>query len=72
MAPTTVTFTYDEVAQKWEATVSHVITPTEARQAFSAVVLTCRQLNPALLIHTKTTKIYDHLGVEQHRIVPAV
>ena len=64
---TKVTFAFDEVTRKWEATVSGVKTEVEGRQAFSAVVLTCQKLNPALLNWTRTV---DDNGII--KIIPAV
>jgi hypothetical protein len=53
MPTTRVIFTYDEPTGKWEATVEGALNRTDARQAFSAVVLTCQQLLPVLLCLTK-------------------
>jgi hypothetical protein len=47
-----VTFVYDEAARKWEANVTGVADPIEARQAFSAVVITCQALDESLLGQT--------------------
>lgn len=47
-----VIFVYDEVARKWETMVTGVINPVEARQAFSAVVITCQTLDQSLLKQT--------------------
>jgi len=43
-----VIFTYDEQHRKWEATIQGVTSPVEARQAFNAVVVTCRQTSVTL------------------------
>lgn len=48
-----VTFNYDEAMRKWEAVVTGVENAIEARQSFSAVVLTCQMLNPNLLHYTR-------------------
>lgn len=44
-----VIFEYDEQARKWNPIVEGLSTKVEARQAFSAVVITCQQLDPGLL-----------------------
>jgi hypothetical protein len=40
----TVEFRYDEKSRKWEPSVHGVKDQTEAKQAFNAVVLTCRDV----------------------------
>lgn len=49
MEKVVVSFIYDEDAKKWETIVTGVINSTEARQAFSAVVLTCQMSDASLL-----------------------
>lgn len=41
----TVAFKYDEQAAKWEVLVTGASDEVEARQAFAAVVATCRETN---------------------------
>jgi len=48
MAKVQVIFTYDEKSCKWEASVVGIEKELEARQAFTAVVMTCQQLNANL------------------------
>lgn len=63
----TVRFDYDEPSRRWEAWVSGASSDEEARQAFSAVVLTCMGLDPGLLGSSLVE------GTEYgHRITPAV
>lgn len=62
-----VIFTYDKQARKWESTVEGANTNIEARQAFSAVVLTCQELDPTLLTGAQSESFGDH-----HKIIPAV
>jgi hypothetical protein len=59
-----VIFEWDEDVRKWSAKVEGAETPLEARQAFSAVVLTCQELPSQLLNRTKVD--------EQHNITPCV
>lgn len=63
---TSVIFEYDEISRKWSPRVQGVISDIEARQAFSAVVLTCQTLDPELLNKTKV-----NFG-ESYTIIPAV
>ncbi len=62
-----VVFTHDDLCRKWDAHVEGAKDVVEARQAFSAVVLTCQELNPSLLKHTRALTYGT-----QHTIVPAV
>lgn len=63
-----VIFEYDEKARKWSPVVEGAEDNVEARQAFSAVVITCRELRPALLVHTQVSVLSEN----RHLIVPAV
>jgi hypothetical protein len=63
-----VIFEYDEESRKWDPTVHDASSETEARQAFNAVVLTCRQLDPRLL-NLSEVEALDNNG---YRIYPAV
>lgn len=67
MDQVTVTFMYNEAAGKWSPYVHGVENETEARQAFSAVVITCQQLNRELL---PATKVFEDDG--EYEIIPAV
>lgn len=58
-----VIFTYDETACKWEASVEGATDKTEARQGFSAVVVTCQELDRSLLRHAQVS--------EDFKITPA-
>lgn len=62
-----VIFTYDEEAKKWEAIVTGAKDATEARQGFSAVVMTCQRLKSGLLNHAKVEQVDDF-----YSITPAV
>ena len=53
--PFRVVFTYDETSSLWEPSVENCEDKVEARQGFSAVVLTCQGLNPNLLVHTQVS-----------------
>lgn len=66
-----VTFQYDEPTHKWEVFADGVESHTEAREAFSAVVITCQELKSDLLQHTFVNKIESE-GSTWYRIVPAV
>lgn len=73
---TKVTFVYDEEANRWEPIVDGVADETEARQAFSAVVLTCQYLLPNLL---DKAKVEGRGGKEEgkgrprhYKITPAI
>ena len=59
-----VIFTYDIITQSWQPSVKGLDTKTEARQAFSAVVISCQRLEEDLLVHT--------LVDDDFQIVPAV
>jgi hypothetical protein len=59
-----VIFTYDEIHRKWEAKVEGATNKVEARQGFSAVVVSCQELDPMLLIHTQVS--------DDYKITPAV
>lgn len=59
-----VIFQYDEATRKWDPVVKGVVDKIEARQAFSAVVLTCQELDSDLLILT--------LVSDDYKITPAV
>lgn len=65
-----VLFEYDEESRKWEVYVNGTETVLEARQAFSAVVITCQKLNPDLLdrAQVQSTVECDYA----YLIVPAV
>jgi hypothetical protein len=62
-----VRFDYDELTTRWVVLVTGAESELEARQAFSAVVITCQELNPDFLIHTKV-KVSD-CGMT---VIPAV
>lgn len=62
--PVQVVFTYNETYSKWDVHVRGATSKLEARQAFSAVVITCQRLNHNLLIHA--------LVDNDHRVIPAV
>jgi len=47
-----VAFTHDDEVGRWDCIVTGARNALEARQAFSAVVLTIGQLEPGLLRHT--------------------
>lgn len=49
-----VIFEYDETTRKWDPVVIGTTSAVEARQAFSAVVITCQELDPNLLSFSKT------------------
>lgn len=74
---TRVSFWYDEEANRWEPVVDGVADETEARQAFSAVVLTCQYLLPSLL---DKAKVEGHGGFKEsgsscprfYKITPAI
>lgn len=56
-----VSFDYDEESKKWIPWVSGAGNSTEARQAFSAVVVTCQMLDERLLNHTAVSaEEYGH------------
>ena len=57
--PIQVFFNYCEESRKWTVVVNGAADPTEARQAFSAVILTCQKLNPDLLELTKVLPTID-------------
>ena len=63
-----VSFTYDEDTRLWDPVVHGTHDPIEARQAFSAVVITCQQLNAKLLSYAMS----DGIAEKQYRIIPAV
>jgi len=63
----TVSFEYDEEARTWLPVVRGAQDGTEARQAFSAVVLSCMMLDATMLHHTRTEEHSDG-----YRILPAV
>lgn len=54
-----VKFAYDETVGKWDVWVEGTATSLEARQAFSAVVLTCQQVDPDLLRLTRIEEVND-------------
>lgn len=63
-----VSFKYDKVARKWEATVFGCDSALEAKQAFNAVLETCRPIE-ASLFH-QADKIMTNPGI--YKIVPAI
>lgn len=65
-----VIFEYDEESRKWEVEVHDAGDIIEARQAFSAVVLSCQELEADILEHTKTEVIT--YAPSDIRIIPAV
>ena len=69
----TVEFTHDDEVKKWEAHVIGAATSVEARQAFSAIVLTCQALNPDLLkVAVVIEKIGKRKGTKRiFEIIPA-
>ena len=62
-----VVFGYDEDCRKWDPLVTGDVSHLEARQAFAAVVLTCKMLNEDLLGYSLVEKI-EH----GYKITPAV
>jgi hypothetical protein len=70
-----VVFEHDDTCKKWEVFVRGAADAVEARQAFSAVVLTCHQLREHLLTRTlakEETIFYRENYVTQYKITPAV
>lgn len=63
-----VIFEYDETTRKWDPIVNGTISPIEARQAFNAVVLTCKELDPELL----NRGLVELISPATFRILPAV
>lgn len=62
-----VVFTYDETARKWLPSIEGAKDSTEALQGFTAVVLTCQQLDEKILDKSLAIAVFDHFN-----IVPAV
>lgn len=62
-----VVFNYQPETGLWEPVIQGAEDETEARQAFSAVVLTCQLLDPELL--TQTVVVWNRQ--KGHIIVPA-
>ena len=67
-----VTFLYCEEAKRWQTVVSgDVVDAREAVQAFSSVVLTCKQLQPLALPHTRAIETTASDGRVIYQIMPA-
>lgn len=64
---TQITFEYDETQRKWSVSVKGVRDSREAQQAFTAVVMTCQQVDPNLQRHA----LVDQKG-DTYNITPAV
>lgn len=62
-----VEFRYDEASRRWDSFVIGASTALEARQAFTATVITVRQLQPTLLALSKVEETPDG-----YHIIPAV
>lgn len=65
--PVQVTFTYDEILKKWDPIVTGASDELDAKQAFTAVILTAQMLDINLLLHTKTKQDGDSV-----HIIPAI
>jgi len=50
-----VIFTHDDECKKWEVQVTGTTDKVEARQAFTAVVLTCQMADPKLLEYARVS-----------------
>lgn len=58
---------YVEASRKWDVLVEGAVDALEARQAFSAVVLTAQMLDPDLLEHALSEPLSDGA----YKITPA-
>lgn len=54
-----VIFIYDDPSRKWKVNVEGAVSEEEARQGFTAVLLTCKQISPSLQHHALVEKEYD-------------
>lgn len=59
-----VVFKHEDETKTWTVHVEGAETELQARQAFSAVVLTCLDLNPELLPHTVVKPTLSYVGYE--------
>lgn len=62
-----VIFTHDDTAKKWVATIKGATSKTEARQGFTAVVVTCQMLDANLQQYASLK-----LNGDTYEITPAV
>lgn len=67
-----VIFKHDDDVKKWEIKVVGTTDPIEARQAFSAVVLTCKELPVSLLTKTKVIRDYMGKNPDLFEIIPCI
>ena len=65
-----VVFSHDNEFKKWTIKVENAVDSTEALQAFTAVIISCKQLQSVLLSYTqiKPLPLEDHI----FEVVPAV
>lgn len=67
---TKVTFIYDEKSEKWDVEVSGLTDPIEVKQAFNAVVLTCR--DEAVIVGLEHQVQLFFTLPDTWRLIPAV